>query len=85
MHDAGMLIGLAIYNRVLLDVQLPLCVYMKLLNPAVTLTLDDLAAVDPAVGTSMRALLAYSGTDVEVSLEYHKVPIRCLPIGFDSW
>ena len=60
----GTLIGLAIYNQVLLDVQLPLAVYKKLLN--IPLTLEDLKVVDPPVGTSMQALLDYPGDDVEV-------------------
>ncbi len=60
----GTIIGLAIYNQVLLDVQLPIAVYKKLISQP--LTLEDLKEVDPPVGSSMQALLDYPGDDVEV-------------------
>jgi hypothetical protein len=50
--------------QILLDVQLPLCVYKKLLNMPVGL--EDLRKVDPPVGASLQALLDYKGDDVEV-------------------
>lgn len=43
----GVVLGLAIYNGVILDVHFPLCVYKKLLDLPVGLT--DLAQFDPAM------------------------------------
>jgi hypothetical protein len=41
----GQLLGLAIYNGVILDINFPLCLFKKLLNIPVSLT--DLADLDP--------------------------------------
>ena len=55
----GLVLGLAIYNAVLLDFPLPLALYRKLLGqPA---GLRDLADMDPTLGKSLRQLLDYEG------------------------
>ncbi|KAJ1912086.1 hypothetical protein IWQ60_009830, partial [Tieghemiomyces parasiticus] len=59
----GVLLGLAIYNSVILDVHFPPAMYKKLLGQAVGL--DDLAAFDPTLARGLRQLLDYPGDDVE--------------------
>ncbi len=55
----GLVLGLAIYNAVLLDFPLPLALYRKLLGqPA---GLRDLQDMDPTLGKSLRQLLEYEG------------------------
>eukprot|EP00741_Cyanophora_paradoxa_P012699 tig00020616_g12269.t1 len=61
----GILLGLAIYNAVILDLHFPLVVYKKLMRIAPSL--EDLKEVNPAVGSSMQQLLEYTG-DVENDL-----------------
>ncbi|XP_065837402.1 probable E3 ubiquitin-protein ligase HECTD2 isoform X2 [Oscarella lobularis] len=58
----GILLGLAIYNGVILDVHFPSAVYKKL--QGVPLTLDDLVDVQPSLGRSLQQLLDFDG-DVE--------------------
>lgn len=53
----GKLIGLAIYNKVLLDVKFPVCLYKKLLGKPVGL--KDLAEVDASTAKSLTDLLAF--------------------------
>jgi hypothetical protein len=61
----GLVLGLAIYNRVLLDFPLPLPLYKKLLGQAVGLR--DLEEMQPRLGRSLRQLLQYEGpASVEV-------------------
>lgn len=55
----GALIGLAIYNSVLLDVHFPLALYKKL--QGLPVGLDDLEELAPTVAKSLRALLDYKG------------------------
>lgn len=55
----GLVLGLAVYNGVLLDFPLPLVLYKKLLNQEVTLR--DLEEMQPTVGRSLRQLLQYDG------------------------
>ncbi|KAI3636957.1 hypothetical protein MIR68_005224 [Amoeboaphelidium protococcarum] len=59
----GRLIGLAIYNSVILDVQFPVALYKKLsgLKPS----LDDLLQYDPILGKSMEDLLDFKDGDVK--------------------
>ncbi|GFH28832.1 ubiquitin-protein ligase E3 A, partial [Haematococcus lacustris] len=52
----GLVLGLAVYNRVLLDFALPLVAYKKLLGQPVDLR--DLEDMQPTVGRSLRQLLA---------------------------
>lgn len=61
----GLVLGLAIYNRVLLDFPLPLPLYKKLLSQPVGLR--DLEEMQPMLGRSLRQLLHYDGPSVEVS------------------
>eukprot|EP00878_Enallax_costatus_P021950 GHUV01023266.1.p1 GENE.GHUV01023266.1~~GHUV01023266.1.p1 ORF type:complete len:381 (+),score=138.82 GHUV01023266.1:606-1748(+) len=59
----GLVLGLAIYNRVLLDFPLPLPLYKKLLSQPVGLR--DLEEMQPMLGRSLRQLLHYDGPSVE--------------------
>lgn len=56
------MIGLAMYNGVILDVQFPQAIYSKLLGERVTLR--ELAQFNPALARGLEQLLAYEG-DVE--------------------
>ena len=58
----GVLVGLALYNGVLIDVHFPSAVYRKLLN--LPLGLEDL--VDPDLRKGLKQLLDYEGDDVEM-------------------
>lgn len=58
----GMVLGLAIYNGVILDIRFPLVVYKKLQGAEVGL--GDLADIDPAAAKGLADLLAFDG-DVE--------------------
>ncbi|XP_076066070.1 putative E3 ubiquitin-protein ligase HECTD2 [Oratosquilla oratoria] len=73
----GVLMGLAVYNSIILDVRFPSICFRKLLSPPVipafehmavgvakTPALDDLAEIMPEVAHGLRELLAYEG-DVE--------------------
>lgn len=55
----GTLLGLAIYNDVILDVHFPRCVYRKLLG--LPMELQDVEEVFPEVAQSIRAVLEYEG------------------------
>jgi ubiquitin-protein ligase E3 A len=57
----GVLVGLAVYNNVLLDVNFPVAVYRKLLG--LPLGLEDVP--DRSVQKSLQQLLDYDGDDVE--------------------
>jgi ubiquitin-protein ligase E3 A/E3 ubiquitin-protein ligase HERC4 len=57
----GVLVGLAVYNSVLLDVNFPPAVYRKLLG--LPLGLEDM--VDEEVKSGLQQLLDYEGDDVE--------------------
>jgi E3 ubiquitin-protein ligase HECTD2 len=59
----GIVIGLAIYNSTILDVQFPLACYKKLLGTPVGL--EDLKALHPALGRGLQQLLDYDADDVE--------------------
>jgi hypothetical protein len=59
----GALVGLAIYNSVILDVNFPLVLYRCLKRE--TPTLEDVEQWKPSVGRSLRHLLAYAGDDLE--------------------
>ena len=58
----GVLVGLALYNGVLIDVHFPSAVYRKLLN--LPLGLEDL--VDQDLRKGLQQLLDYEGDDVEM-------------------
>ena len=55
----GLLLGLAVYNRVLLDFPLPLALYKKLLGLPVGLR--ELEEMQPTFGRSLRQLLQVGG------------------------
>mmetsp|Transcript_10135 Transcript_10135/g.14873 ORF Transcript_10135/g.14873 Transcript_10135/m.14873 type:complete len:1244 (-) Transcript_10135:1334-5065(-) len=57
----GVLVGLALYNGVLLDVRFPMAVYRKLLS--LPLGLEDM--VDEELKQGLKLLLNYEGDDVE--------------------
>ena len=61
-HLVGILLGLAIYNGIILDVHFPLLVYKKLLGYKVGL--EDLREIQPTICRSLDELLTYEG-DVE--------------------
>jgi len=58
----GMLLGLAIYNGVILDVHFPRVLYRKLMG--ISYTLQDLKDTNPSVAIGLEKLLAFDG-DVE--------------------
>eukprot|EP00043_Microstomoeca_roanoka_P013670 m.134308 g.134308 ORF g.134308 m.134308 type:complete len:919 (-) comp15817_c0_seq1:71-2827(-) len=59
----GMLLGLAMYNRVILDLRFPFVVYKKLRGEDVGL--EDLAEFNPGLAHGLKQLLEYDGDDVE--------------------
>lgn len=73
----GVLMGLAVYNSIILDIHFPACCFKKLLSPAVvpynnpqamvgmtTMNINDLKTVQPDVANGLQNLLDYDG-DVE--------------------
>ncbi|KAL6774573.1 hypothetical protein ACKKBG_A25530 [Auxenochlorella protothecoides x Auxenochlorella symbiontica] len=60
----GLVLGLAIYNGVLLDFPLPLALYRKILGQEVRLR--DLEDMQPSLGKGLRALLQYEPPVEEV-------------------
>jgi len=60
----GMLLGLAIYNSVILDVHFPQLIYKKLVG--LPLTLQDLKDVNPSLLVGFEKLLAFEGNVEEV-------------------
>ena len=76
----GVLMGLAVYNSIILDLHFPSICYRKLLTPPVVpqeeavpvgvaknLTVDDLAEMMPDVANSLQNVLEYEG-DVEADM-----------------
>ncbi|XP_014676570.1 PREDICTED: ubiquitin-protein ligase E3A-like [Priapulus caudatus] len=59
----GIVLGLAIYNNVILDVHFPMVVYRKLMGKLGTF--DDLKDSHPTLARSLQELLDYEGDDVE--------------------
>lgn len=55
----GLVLGLAVYNGVLLDFPLPLALYRKLLGQ--TCSLRDLQDMEPQLGQSLTQLLDFDG------------------------
>lgn len=86
----GILMGLAIYNNVLLQLRFPRFMYKNLLAPDYQPTLEDLQDVDPELAQGMRHLLTYEGDvaedymqtfTVEVESFGHKQAVELLPGG----
>ncbi|KAI8520890.1 hypothetical protein Bbelb_006440 [Branchiostoma belcheri] len=63
----GIILGLAIYNGVILDVHFPMTVYKKLQGE--TLELTDLQDIQPTLASGLQELMEYEG-DVEMDLCY---------------
>lgn len=61
----GLVVGLAVYNGVLLDFPLPLVLYRKILGQEVGLR--DLEEMQPMLGRSLRQLLQYDDSSVSVA------------------
>jgi len=59
----GIIIGLAIYNGIILDIRLPLACYKRLLNYGCNL--EDLREIHPQVAHSFDQVLSYDGDDME--------------------
>ncbi|KAL8617103.1 hypothetical protein ACOMHN_014273 [Nucella lapillus] len=70
----GIVLGLAIYNSCILDVQLPMVVYRKLLGKKGVV--QDLVDVDPTLASSLQQLLSHEGDDLE------EVYMQTFRIGF---
>jgi len=58
----GILLGLSIYNSIILDLHFPVVIYKKLLNEKVGL--KDLNGLDPELYVGLKKLLDFDG-DVE--------------------
>lgn len=59
----GLMIGIAIYNGIILDLRMPMATYKKLRGRRVNL--QDLCALQPTVGNSLVKLLEYDQEDFE--------------------
>jgi len=69
----GIILGLAIYNSIILDLRFPFVIYKKLLKQKPTL--GDLKAISPGLGYSLQKLLDYQG-NVEIDLDLnHQITI----------
>ena len=63
---AGLLVGLAVYNSVVLEVRLPVVAYKKLLvhnGDSFEPSLSDLAELDADLAKGLRQLLAFDGDE----------------------
>ncbi|KAI9138762.1 hypothetical protein BKA69DRAFT_1031170 [Paraphysoderma sedebokerense] len=69
----GRLIGLAIYNSVLMDVKFPIVLYKKLL-----LNMNELSEVDPDLARGLQTLLDYPGDVQELYDRTFEVEYDCL-------
>lgn len=63
----GIVIGLAVYNSIVLPIRFPLCLYKKLLTPDKPLTLSDLADIDEEVANSLRDIERMKLADEDIS------------------
>ncbi|XP_003391722.2 PREDICTED: ubiquitin-protein ligase E3A-like, partial [Amphimedon queenslandica] len=64
----GILLGLAIYNNVILDVRFPMIVYHKLIG--CTPVFKDLYSSHPVIAKSLQSMLDFEGTDDEFQDTY---------------
>lgn len=62
----GIILGLAIYNGVILDVHFPMVIYKKLMNQ--NPDLDDMKFMDPEVGRSLQSILDNTSPTLESEL-----------------
>ncbi|XP_072178584.1 probable E3 ubiquitin-protein ligase HERC4 [Diadema setosum] len=72
----GTLLGLAIYNGIILDVHFPMALYKKLHSHTVTLT--DLIGVQPSLGRGIKDLLGYEGEVEDVFCQTFQVSYSCM-------
>ncbi|KAJ6243875.1 hypothetical protein M0813_21663 [Anaeramoeba flamelloides] len=70
----GTILGLAIYNSVILDVRFPSVVYKKLLNRP--LVLEDLHDYRPEIERGMWQLLAYEGSVEEIYMRTFQISYK---------
>ncbi|KAI8144833.1 hypothetical protein BJV82DRAFT_606431 [Fennellomyces sp. T-0311] len=63
---AGLLLGLAVYNSVILDLHLPLALYKKLMG--IEVGLPELKQLDPSLGRGLERLLTFQG-DVQAEFD----------------
>lgn len=54
---AGTIVGLAIYNAILLPIRFPFILYKKILNPNISFTIHDFAKVDPIAAKSIISMV----------------------------
>ena len=59
----GIIIGLAIYNNIILDIRLPLACYKRLLN--YNCNLEDLREIHPRLARGFDQLMEYENDDIE--------------------
>ncbi|KAI7868452.1 hypothetical protein BDF14DRAFT_1982473 [Spinellus fusiger] len=71
---AGLLLGLAVYNSVILDIHFPRALYKKLMN--VDVDLEDLKQLDPSLGKGLERLLSFDGVVESEYERYFQVDIR---------
>ena len=64
----GLVLGLAVYNAVLLDFPLPIALYRKLLGQPTGLR--DLREMDPPLGRSLQGLLDLQGESTQSTHAY---------------
>lgn len=57
----GVIVGMAIYNSMILDIKFPLLVYNKLMDQKVTI--EDFAQIEPTSAAQLRKLLKTTGVD----------------------
>ncbi|KAF7722836.1 putative E3 ubiquitin-protein ligase HTD2 [Apophysomyces ossiformis] len=62
----GLLLGLAVYNSVILDLHFPLALYKHLMN--IDVGLSDLEQLDPSLGRGLKHLLSFDG-DIEAEYD----------------
>eukprot|EP00106_Octopus_bimaculoides_P020683 XP_014788125.1 PREDICTED: probable E3 ubiquitin-protein ligase HECTD2 [Octopus bimaculoides] len=93
-HLVGVLMGLAVYNSIMLDIRFPPCCYHKLLSPAVVpymndkatvgvapLTLSDLKLVQHDLSKGLQELLDYEGNveeDFGLTFQISHTELGCL-------
>ncbi|KAG2222227.1 hypothetical protein INT45_010640, partial [Circinella minor] len=63
---AGLLLGLAVYNSVILDLHLPLALYKKLMG--IEVGIPELKQLDPQLGRNLEKLLTFQG-DVQAEFD----------------
>eukprot|EP01105_Mastigella_eilhardi_P017718 TRINITY_DN4087_c0_g1_i2.p1 TRINITY_DN4087_c0_g1~~TRINITY_DN4087_c0_g1_i2.p1 ORF type:complete len:735 (+),score=200.60 TRINITY_DN4087_c0_g1_i2:47-2206(+) len=78
----GLLLGLAIYNSVILDLHFPPVVYRKLLH--MEPTLDDLHDTHPEMEHSFRQLLSWNGTAADFAATFHEMTFEASYMRWDT-